>query len=147
MHRTREKTVSPELSSSSIPRNFTISTGDALRAIGIGVPAYAARKRKIEDALEDFVDFLAEYEAKLTRAGSLGEARREALTRAARKLDLAPIHRLVEAHNRYYPIEANLPVEPRTGRYIVKRGTPFEPEPEVTVARLLAELDARKTST
>ena len=110
------------------------------------MPSYAARKRKIEDALEDFVDFLAEHEAKLTQEGLSKEARREALARAATKLDLAPVHRLIEAHNRFYPIEANLPVEPRTGRYIVKRGTPFEAEPEVTVARLLAELDARKTS-
>lgn len=48
---------------------------------------------------------------------------------------------LVEAHNRYYPIEANLPVDPRTGAYLVKRGTPFEPEPAVTPARLVALLD------
>ena len=140
----RVKVVSPELSSVALPRNFRIPTGESIRAMGIGVPSYAARKRRIEDMLEDFTDFLDEHEQKLTKGGMDPAERDEALRRAAEKLDLATVNRLVEAHNRYYPIEANLPTDPRTGAYMVRRGIPFEPEPAVTIEDLLAALDAAR---
>jgi hypothetical protein len=140
----RVKVVSPELSSVALPRNFRISTAESVRAMGIGVPSYAARKRRIEDMIEDFADFLDEHEQKLTKGGMARTERDEALRRAAGKLDLAAVNRLIEAHNRYYPIEANLPTDPRTGAYMVRRGAPFEPEPAVTIDDLLAALDAAR---
>lgn len=144
MPKPRVKVVSPELSSAALPRNFTISTGESVRAITIGVPSYAARRRRIEDALETYVDLLLEHDEKLAAKGASAEERRVALHLEAQKLDLTHVNRLIEAHNRYYPIEANLPVDPRTGDYMIRRGTPFEPEPPITSVRLLADLAVRR---
>jgi hypothetical protein len=135
----KDKAVSPELLTAKLPRNFSLGTAESIRALTIGVPSYAARKRRIEDLLEDLTEHLREALAKLGPASPA--SRHEAALALAATLDLSKVNALVEAHNRYYPIEANLPVDPRTGAYLVKRGTPFEPEPAVTPARLVALLD------
>jgi len=51
--------------------------------------------------------------------------------------DLALLNDLIDRHNRYYPIEAQLPVDVRTRR-LVERGAPWQPLPSVTAADLLA---------
>jgi hypothetical protein len=51
--------------------------------------------------------------------------------------------KLIARHNRYYPMEANLPIEVRTGR-LIDRGVPWRPLPPVTAADLLAR--ARRPS-
>jgi hypothetical protein len=138
----KDKAVSPELLTAKLPRNFSLGTAESIRALTIGVPSYAARKRRIEDLLEDLTEHLREALSKLGPASLASPAsRHEAALALAATLDLSKVNALVEAHNRYYPIEANLPVDPRTGAYLVKRGTPFEPEPAVTPARLVALLD------
>lgn len=138
----KDKAVSPELLTAKLPRNFSLGTAESIRALTIGVPSYAARKRRIEDLLEDLTEHLREALSKLGPASLASPAsRHEAALALAATLDLSKVNALVEAHNRYYPIEANLPVDPRTGGYLVKRGTPFEPEPAVTPARLVALLD------
>jgi hypothetical protein len=135
----KDKAVSPELLTAKLPRNFSLGTAESIRALTIGVPSYAARKRRIEDMLEDLTDHLRDA---LTKLGPASPAsRRQAALALAAKLDLSKVNALVDAHNRYYPIEANLPVDPRTGGYLVKRGTPFEPEPAVTPDLLVALLD------
>ena len=51
------------------------------------------------------------------------------------------------SHNRHYPIEANLPVAPRTGEYLVfgRRWMPEEPlTPARIVERALAAVAARE---
>ena len=135
----KDKAVSPELLTAKLPRNFSLGTAESIRALTIGVPSYAARKRRIEDLLEDLTEHLREALAKFGLASPA--SRHEAALALAATLDLSKVNALVEAHNRYDPIEANLPVDPRTGAYLVKRGTPFEPEPAVTPARLVALLD------
>ena len=40
--------------------------------------------------------------------------------------DLARLNDLIGRHNRYYPIEANLPIDVRTGR-LLDRGAPWRP--------------------
>ena len=51
--------------------------------------------------------------------------------------DHRSLNELIAKHNRYYPIEANLPMELRTGR-LIERGVPWRPMPAVTAADLLA---------
>jgi hypothetical protein len=51
------------------------------------------------------------------------------------KLDLSRLNELIEKHNRYYPIEANLPIDTRTGG--VQGWRPMEP---VTMEWLRARL-------
>jgi hypothetical protein len=95
-----------------LPRNFSVSTAERIRAIIAGPPAYAVRKRKIE-----------ELEANLVAAIGLHEAKTNTLVDpsappAILSRSLALLHRLIEHHNAYYPIEANLPVHVATGEWL-----------------------------
>ena len=56
------------------------------------------------------------------------------------KRDIERMNRLIDDHNRYYPIEANLPIDVRTRR-LIERGAPWRPLPVVTAADLLARAD------
>ena len=111
-------TVSP-------PRNFTLSVEERLRAYAQGVPGYIRRRRRIED-----------LEARLVATIAAVEVPAEAAMAPQITADLALLNDLIGRHNRYYPIEANLPVEVRSGR-LLDRGAPWRPLPAVTVADLL----------
>jgi hypothetical protein len=86
----------------------------------IGAPAYATRKKSIEDR-EELV-----MKAMLDRAATF---------------DLARLNTLIATHNRYYPIEANLSTDMRTGEYLVY-GRPWLPT-ERFVAQAKAVIAAR----
>jgi hypothetical protein len=116
-------------------RNFTLSAEERIRAIASGPPAWAVRKRKIEDACEACAGDLVALYDKLAASATSAREIEAALTRAAERLDLAKLNALVETHNRYYPIEANLPMD-RTGAYLAY-GRAWEPEEPFTPARLL----------
>jgi hypothetical protein len=123
------------------PRNFSIPTEERVRAMTIGVPAWAARKRRIEDREEELVKALVDFhDALLDR----GVAPADALARMREKgasLELSRLEKLVVAHNRYYPVEANLPLDPRTGAFLA-RGRPWRPEPMPNVATFIALAEA-----
>jgi hypothetical protein len=123
-------------------RNFTITSEDRARAAIAGPPAYALRRRRIEDMEDALVARLAEIEVE-ARAAHPGDevAAREALARAARGLDLSRINALVEKHNRYYPCEANLPMDTFTGA-LLERGRPWRPMPLYTWEALIALMAA-----
>src|SRR3954447_14666949 len=113
------------------PRNFTLSIEDRLRAYAQGVPSYIRRRRRIED-----------LEAKLIAKIAAAEAPAEIAASPAVVEDLARLNDLIARHNRYYPIEANLPIDVRTGR-LLDRGAPWRPLPPVTVAALLRARSVR----
>ncbi len=105
--------------------NFKLSVDERLRAYAQGVPSHIRRRRRIED-LE------ARLRAQLAAAETPAElARSPELTG-----DLALLNDLIARHNRYYPIEADLPIDVRTGR-LLERGVPWRPLPPVTMAGLL----------
>ena len=108
------------------PRNFTLSLEERLRAYAQGVPGYMRRRRRIED-----------LEAKLIEKLAAAPAPADAAATAEVVADLALLNDLIDRHNRYYPIEAQLPVDVRTRR-LVERGAPWQPLPSVTAADLLA---------
>jgi len=108
------------LSETSAPvRNFTMTLADRVRAAA-GPPAYMRRLREIED-----------IEARLLREVLHGAD--------PAQLDLRRINDLIERHNRYYPCEANLPMDPRSGRLVERGGRAWMPLAPFTPARL-AEL-------
>jgi hypothetical protein len=109
------------------PRNFTLSVEERLRAYAQGVPGYVRRRRRIE-----------ELEARLIQTLALAPAPAAAAASAEALADLALLNDLIARHNRYYPIEANLPIDVRTGRLIERGGSPWRPLPAVTAAELLA---------
>ena len=120
----------PQSDTVSPPRNFTLSIDERLRAYAQGVPGYIRRRRRMED-----------LEARLV--GTIAGAETPAEAAASREFtaDLALLNELVDRHNRYYPIEANLPYDLRSGR-IMERGAPWRPLPSVTAADLLARAGA-----
>ena len=129
-------------SSADPPRNFWLTVGDRIRALTIGAPAYATRKKHIEDLEAAYVStLLALHDALLARGRDAGAVTR-ALHDKASSFDLKKLNALVASHNRYYPIEANLPVSPRTGQYLIY-GRPWRPESAWTVSRLVEQAFAR----
>lgn len=118
------------------PRNFTISTEERVRAMSIGAPAYAERKRRIEDAEDTWLRALVDVHDALAGAGTSREATIAAMRRKAASFDFARVNKLVATHNRYYPIEANLPLDPATSAYLVA-GRPWKPEAPFDVERVV----------
>jgi len=117
-------------------RNFTLTVDERIRALTIGVPAWAARKRKIEDDQQRLVAELVELHDTLSAKKRSADEIASALLAAATSLDLTKLNELVRSHNRYYPIEANLPMD-RHGNYLAY-GRPWRPEEPYSAVRLVA---------
>jgi hypothetical protein len=113
-------TVSP-------PRNFTLSIEERLRAYAQGAPGYIRRRRRIED-----------LEARLVQRLAAARAPAEVASSAEVAADVELLNDLIARHNRYYPIEANLPIDVQTRRLVERGGAPWRPLPAVTLADLLA---------
>jgi len=115
---------------SAVPaRNFTLTTDDRVRALVAGPPAFAIRRRRIEDLEARIVKKLR---ALAEKTGAFPLALPPLVER-----DRAQLNRLVEDHNRYYPIEANLPANPSNGEPM-DGSVPFVPMIPYTAEALLA---------
>jgi len=133
----RDQNSPSALNSADPIRNFSLGVDERIRALTIGVPAWAARKRKIEDDEARYVAELLELHDELMAKKRRSEEIEDALLAAASALDLSKLNELVRTHNRYYPIEANLPMDRATGGYLVY-GRVWTPEATYTAARLVA---------
>lgn len=111
-------------------RNFTITTAERVRALS-GPPAYIVRRRTIEDLEAALVDMIADLLATGDDAAIAAGLKKRAIT-----VRLARANTLVAAHNKYYPCEANLPMDPRTGQ-MLERGAPWRPLEPLTLEQLL----------
>jgi hypothetical protein len=138
-----QEQVKPTAMNSADPiRNFTLTVDERIRALTIGVPAWAARKRKIEDDEERFVDELIALHDKLVAKGLQSGMQLDiAIATAANTLDLTKINKLKVDHNRWYPVEANLPMD-RKGNYLVY-GRVWLPDEPLTGVILLARARER----
>lgn len=125
------------MNSADPARNFTLTVDERIRALTIGVPAWAARKRKMEDDEVRFVGELVALHDKLTAKNRSRKHVDDAVAVAASEINLTKVNELVRAHNRFYPIEANLPMN-LEGQYLVY-GRVWKPEPPFTTERLLAK--------
>src|SRR6516225_10161923 len=124
-----EETLAPQ-------RNFSISTADRIRAAA-GPHAYMRRRRHIEDLSASLRETVADA---LARADGDVEAARRALEQEPRVAKaLRELDRLIVAHNRYYPIEANLPLDP-VSRLQLDHGRPYKPLPAVTLCDVLSDV-------
>jgi hypothetical protein len=109
-------------------RNFRPSVDSFVVSLG-GPPAYMRRLREIE--LET-----AAHERTLEVAWrSLGESTADAeafargWTAAAERWRFDAINELIDKHNRYYPAESRLPMDPRTGDFVLVAGRPYRKQP------------------
>jgi hypothetical protein len=110
--------------------NFTIPLSERVRALE-GLPTHLLRKGLIERLTSAFVLEL--------RALQHGGAAAALLRKKAESIDLGRVNDLIVKHNRYYPIEANLPIDPASGGSL-DAGRVFRPLALLTIERLLAQL-------
>lgn len=109
-------------------RNFRPDADTAIRALG-GPTIWMRRLRAIEEEV-------AQHEAQLEEAwralatevddrGAFSEAWRE----QARRWSFAQVNDLIERHNRNFPAEARLPMDPRTRDFVPVNGRSYQREP------------------
>ena len=120
-------------------RNLRITLKEQVRAAA-GPPAYAMRRRRIEDLEALILASLAELFA---RTGDVERARAQALGLRRIVRNVEELARLVDAHNRYFPTEANLPIDMKTGA-LTERGVPWTPLPSPSLDALLARACRRE---
>lgn len=109
---------------------------------GEALPRYVQRLREIERATEQHRERLERAFAAIQAAHAGDpEAFAAAWRVRAAAWDFAHVNALVDQHNRYYPIERDLPMDPRTGDYVPVSGRPYRREPLGT-AWILARFPA-----
>jgi len=108
-------------------RNFRPDADAAIRALG-GPALWMRRLRAIEVELDLHEEQLEEAWAALAvearDADEFGQRWRE----TARGWSFAEVNDLIERHNRNYPAEARLPMDPRTRDFVKVNGRPYQRE-------------------
>ena len=99
-------------------RNFTADAGTYLASLGGPLP-YMTRLREIAARVERHQHELAERYEELRSDPAAWRAHAE-------RVDFGAVNELIDLHNRWYPMEARLPMDPRTGDYALVNGEPYE---------------------
>jgi hypothetical protein len=109
-------------------RNFRPDAESAVRALG-GPLLWMRRLRAIEDAIDQHERQLeAAYEELSEQVDDPAEFAR--LWRdTAEHWDFAEVNELIARHNRHFPAEAKLPMDPRTRDFVRINGRRYEREP------------------
>jgi hypothetical protein len=102
-------------------RNFRPDADTQIAALG-GPLAWMRRLRAIEAAI-------ALHEQQLAEAYETLRDSPEEWRRVAESWDFSEVNDLIERHNRYYPTESRLPMNPRTGDFVRVNGKPYTREP------------------
>jgi hypothetical protein len=101
------------------PRNFRPDPDAVVRALG-GPTMWMRRLRAIEVALDEHIEQLA---------AAWRETEPADWPRVAREWNFSEINTLIARHNRYFPAEARLPMDPRTRDFVRINGRPYRREP------------------
>ena len=102
-------------------RNFRPDAGSYLASLGGPLP-YMTRLREI-DALT------VQHEQQLGEAYGLVGDDPEAWRSLVRSWDFGEVNELIDRHNRWYPAESRLPMDPRTGDYALVNGRSYRRPP------------------
>jgi hypothetical protein len=102
-------------------RNFRPDVGSYLASLGGPLP-YMARLREI-DALT------RRHEEELDDAYETCGGDEQAWLRLVVAWDFGDVNELIERHNRWFPAEARLPMDPRTGDYALVNGRSYRRRP------------------
>jgi hypothetical protein len=108
-------------------RNFS-PAADRYALSLAGPPAHMRRLREIEDEIEAHEQALAAARAELGDRHRGAELARRWRGLAAR-WSFDAVNELIERHNRWYPAEARLPMDPRTGDFVLVGGAPYRRRP------------------
>jgi hypothetical protein len=107
-------------------RNFRPDAGAQLAALG-GPVAWMRRLRAIEIAVGLHEEQLADAYETLRAEHSTDFP--EEWRQVAEAWDFSEVNELIERHNRHYPAESRLPMNPRTGDFVLVNGRPYTREP------------------
>ena len=101
-------------------RRFRAEPDRYLASLGGPLP-FMRRLRQIDDEIETLT----------IRLGQAYADRKDDASwrRLAERWDFGEVNDLIERHNRYYPIEARLPMDPRTRDYVKVGGRSYRREP------------------
>jgi hypothetical protein len=100
-------------------RNFTSHAGSYLVSLGGPLP-YMVRLREIEA-------LVARYEQELTELYATTDPAE--WREVAESWSFAEVNDLIDRHNRWYPMEARLPMDPHTGDFVLVNGEPYRRRP------------------
>jgi hypothetical protein len=110
-------------------RNFRPDAGAQLTALG-GPLAWMRRLRAIEAEVTVHEQQLAEaYAALRAECGSDAERFAREWRAVAERWNFAAVNELIARHNRHYPAESRLPMNPRTGDFVLVNGRPYTRQP------------------
>jgi hypothetical protein len=84
----------------------------------VGVPRFAERVLEIEGRTMSHRRRLVEARRELEAVYGEGDLLAAALRRLTRSWCFADVNALIDEHNRWFPIERNLPLDPATGEYL-----------------------------
>jgi hypothetical protein len=115
-------------------RNFRPDAGSYLASLGGPLP-YMARLREI-DALTQ------RYEEELDEARAACGGDEQAWVELVRAWDFSEVNDLIDRHNGWYPVESRLPMDPRTGDYVLVNGRSYR-RPRLDAAWALARSQSR----
>jgi hypothetical protein len=127
-------------------RNFRPDADAAIRGLG-GPTIWMRRLRAIEDAVEQHELQLGEEWLRLADEAPDAEAFAVAWSETARAWSFAEVNELIDRHNRNFPAEARLPMDPRTRDFVRINGRPYRREPldaEWVLRRFPADLRAAR---
>jgi hypothetical protein len=102
-------------------RRFRVEADRYLAALGGPLP-FMRRARAIDDEIEA-------HRARLERAYEEHRGSADEWRRFAARWDFEDVNELIERHNRWYPVEARLAMDPRTKDYVKVGGRSYRREP------------------
>jgi hypothetical protein len=125
---------------------FTPSIERFVASLGGPLP-YMMRLRQIEALTREHEEALEQRRGELAEetAGDPARFARE-WRRLAERWRFDAVNDLIDRHNRYYPIEARLPMDPRTRDFVLVNGRRYDRKPldaAWVLERFPAELDAQ----
>ena len=83
-----------------------------------GPPLYMRRARQIDEETE-------RHRARLAEAYTLYRNDPEEWRRIAERWNFTEVNDLIDRHNRFFPAESRLPMDPRTGDFVSLDGKPY----------------------
>ncbi len=117
--------VGKPLSERTLQRQRTVES--YLR--GEAIPRYMQRAAEIDRGQREHRRRLAAAYHRLREdCGSDTERFARAWTVRARTWDLSALNALIRQHNEWYPVERDLPMDPRTGDYVLVHGRSYKRE-------------------
>lgn len=109
-------------------RNFRPDASSAVRALE-GPTIWMRRLRAIEDELDRHEAELGEAWRELAAAAPDPAEFARRWRELARTWSFARVNELIERHNRNFPAESQLPMDPRTRDFVKVNGRSYEREP------------------